>query len=157
MSEWLLIILLLFSGLLLIIIELIFIPGTTIIGIFGILSILVGVYYGFEYYGRTVGIYILMATTVISGISLYFSFKSEIWMRFALKGTIKSKVNEGLFLGLEEGQEGISMSVLKPVGRVAFGEKIYEVSSLGMYIKEKIAVRIVKIQGHKVFVEPLKS
>ena len=157
MDGWLVIAILLFCGISLVLIELIFVPGTTFVGIVGLMSIIAGIYFSFDYFGTEIGWYVTGATLLLSGIGLYFSFKSDVWLRFALKKSIDSKVNEGLVDALKEGQEGISISVLKPIGTAEFDGEVYEVSSLGAYIREKVEVRIVKIQGHKVFVEPINK
>ena len=157
MEEWLTIAILLLCGIVLLVIEMIFIPGTTVVGIAGVLSIFAGIYFSFDYFGTATGWYVTGGTLAVLGIATYFSFKTGVWMKFALKKSIDSKVNEGLLDDLEVGQEGVCISVLKPIGIAEFGEKVYEVTSLGGYIREKVNVRIIKIQDHKVFVEPINN
>ena len=55
MESWLTVLTLLVVGLVLVIIELIFIPGTTVVGILGFIFSLVGVYLGFSYFGNQTG------------------------------------------------------------------------------------------------------
>ena len=66
---------------------------------------------------------------------------------------ISSKVNDGLTLGLKEGDVGESSSSLKPIGKALFGDKEYEVSSRGNFITEKQSVKIIKIDKNKIYVE----
>ena len=153
--EWFSIVLLIIMGLVLLIIELIFIPGTTIIGLLGIIFIIVGVYFGFDTYGKSTGIYILGGTLVLTIITLYFGFKSKAWEQFSLKTSMQGKFNEGLndVLNLED--EGIATSTLKPVGKGEFQGKQYEVTSLGGYVDTGIKIKVIKIERNKIIVEPI--
>ena len=121
--EWFSILLLIIMGLALLIVELIFIPGTTIIGLLGMIFIIVGVYFGFEAYGTTIGMYILGGTLVLTAVTLYFGFKSKAWEQFSLKSSMQGKFNEGLSDSLNLGDEGIATSTLKPVGKEEINDK----------------------------------
>ncbi len=153
--EWFSIVLLIVMGLALLIVELIFIPGTTIIGLLGMIFIIVGVYFGFDAYGNTTGMYILGGTLVLTAITLYVGFKSKAWEKFSLKNSMKGKFNEGLTDQLNLGDEGIAKSTLKPVGKGEFQSKQYEVTSIGGYLDTGIAIKVIKIDRNKIIVEPI--
>ena len=88
--------LLILAGLALLITEVVFIPGTTVVGILGVVLTIAGVGFGYWAFGSTVGFYILISTLSGLGILLYFSFRSGAWNKFANKHVIDSKFNEGL-------------------------------------------------------------
>jgi membrane-bound ClpP family serine protease len=155
MLMWIIIISLLAIGLGLIILELVFIPGTTVVGILGLIFAIVGVIISYRHFGSAIGFYILMGTLVITGVTLFFSFRSGTWSRFSLKSTIDSKVNEGLVNNLNVGDEGIARSALRPAGTAEFANQNFEVRTTGSFVDTGTRVRITQIQSNTIIVEPL--
>ena len=66
-----------------------------------------------------------------------------------------SKFNEEFRLDLKAGDEGESISSLKPIGKALFQDQEIEVRTMGEYIRENCKLRIVKIDHNKIFVEPI--
>jgi len=153
MIEWITIASLILFGIGLIVIEIIFVPGTTIVGILGFALGGYGIYLGYDYFGSTTGHIILVTSVLLAFTAIFYSFKSGVWKRFSNDSVISSKVNDGLTLGLKEGDVGESSSSLKPIGKALFGDKEYEVSSRGNFITEKQSVKIIKIDKNKIYVE----
>ncbi len=153
--EWMIVLSLLLIGLALVIIEVIFVPGTTIIGVIGFVLMVVGVGLSFRYFGNLMGWATAASATIGSGLSLYFSFKAGIWQRFSLKNTIDSKVNEGEVENLKTGAEGIALSALRPFGKAELQQKTYEVKTMGNYVDAGTRVRVMQILSHQIIVEPL--
>ena len=154
MTEWLSIIALVLFGIGLIIVEIIFVPGTTIVGILGFLCGGYGIYLGYSYFGESTGHIVLVSSVALAFVCIFYSFKSGAWKKFANSRAINSRVNEGLTANLNIGDMGTSVSSLKPVGKALFNDKEYEVSSLGNFILENAPVKIIKIEKNKIFVEP---
>ena len=153
MMDWLTISALILIGIGLIIIEIIFVPGTTIVGILGFLMGGYGIYLGYDYFGNTTGHIVLTSSVTLAFVCIFYSFKSGAWKQFANKSAINSKVNEGLTLELKKGDLGQSTSSLKPIGKGIFNDKEYEVTSQGNFITEKQSIKIIKIEKNKIFVE----
>jgi membrane-bound ClpP family serine protease len=152
---WIIVISLLLIGLALIIVELVFIPGTTVVGLLGLIFAIVGVVISYNHFGDAIGFYILMGTLVTTLVAIFYSFRTGSWTRFSLRSSIDSKVNEGLTGHLKEGDEGVTMSTLRPVGKAEFGGKTFEVKTLGNYLEEGRKIRIIHIQSNQIIVEPL--
>lgn len=152
---WSLIVALLVLGLALIIIEIVFVPGTTIVGIIGVIFAGAGILITFRQYGSESGYYLLLGSSVVTAVALYFSFRSNSWSRFANNSAVKSKVNEGLTETLQLGDEGVTLSTLKPMGTVRFKSGQFEVKSLGDYVDVGTKVRIVHIESNQIIVKPL--
>lgn len=155
MTDWITVISLVAVGILLLIAEVLFVPGTTIVGILGFLAAILGIYLSFEYFGTVVGGWFTFGSTVAFGIALYYSFKSKTWDKFSLKDTNSGKVNENLTESLSVGDEGVSISVLKPVGKAEFGDKEFEVKTLGDYVESGTRIKIIKIEKNNIVVETI--
>ena len=157
MLEWFFVIGLVLFGLSLIIVEIIFIPGTTIVGIIGLVFAGFGIYLSYDYFGSSTGTIVLVASGVISLAVFGISIRSGVWRKFALKGAIKSKVNEDLTVDLAIGDKGILVSALRPIGKAEFTNKIYEVRTTGNFLDAGKEVQITKIQVNKIYVERINQ
>ena len=155
MVEWLAVILLIFFGLGFIIAEIIFVPGTTLLGLFGLIFTIIGIIISYISFGAGIGTIVLIVALVFGVGALVYSLKSGVWEKFALKGSINSKVNEGEKEDLQVGEEGITVSSLRPMGKGEFKDKIYEVTTLGNYLTADTKIRIVSIKNNKIIVEPI--
>ncbi|MTI32675.1 NfeD family protein [Xanthovirga aplysinae] len=154
MLEWLLVITLIIIGLSLIIVELIFIPGTTLVGILGLLVTGSGVYLVFKDFGAQAGFITLSITGLLSLFFLIISFRSKMWKRFALKNQMEQKVNEDLAESLQIGEEGTAVSALRPIGKAEFNDRLYEVKTDGYFLKAGQKIKITKIEINTIYVEP---
>ncbi len=155
MIDWIIISSLILGGIALIIIEIIFVPGTTIVGVMGLLMGGYGIYQSYELFGNSTGHMVFGTAAVLTIASTIYSFKSNAWKKLALKGSIDAKVNENMTMHLSVGQEGMTVSSLKPVGKVEFDNQEYQATSLGNFIEEQKSVKIIKIERNKIFVEPI--
>ena len=155
MVEWLAVILLIIFGLGFIIAEIIFVPGTTLLGLFGLIFTIIGIIISYITFGVGIGTLVLIISVVVGVGAIIYSLKAGVWEKFALKGSIDSKVNEGERENLQVGEEGMTISSLRPMGKGEFKEKIYEVTTLGNYLKADTKIRIVSIKNNKIIVEPI--
>jgi membrane-bound ClpP family serine protease len=153
---WLIIAALIVAGIVLIIAEVVFIPGTTVVGLLGAIFMIAGVVFAYKQYGNDTGFYVLLGTGFATGAALYLSFRSGAWNKLSNKSAIKSKVNEGLTSHLAEGEEGITVSALRPIGTADFHGKIFEVKTNGEYVSNAIKIKIVKIRVNDILVEPIQ-
>jgi membrane-bound ClpP family serine protease len=153
---WLLIIGLLALGLALIVLEFVFIPGTTLVGFIGLACAGYGIYLGYTHFGPATGTLILAGFGGASLAILYFSLKSGIWERFSLQTSIKSKVNEDEWMPLQ-GDIGRAVANLRPMGTVDFDGEMREATSLGGLVEAGRKVRVVKLEGHRIWVEEVKE
>lgn len=151
--EWFATIGLVVLGIALIIIEIIFVPGTTIVGIIGLGFFIGGIYLGFDYFDNNIGWIILLGSSVLAAVSLVIAFKSNAWDRFSLKLTSSGKVNEGSMLSIKVGDTGVAVSTLKPYGKAEIGDVEYEVRSDGNYINAGEKIKVVRIDGINIYVE----
>ena len=135
--------------------ELIFVPGTTIVGILGLAFSVGGIALSFDYFGDTVGFVVLVITSLLSLAALIYSLRSGVWQRFANKKAIESKFNEGKTKQLSVGDDGEAVSTLKPIGQAEFKDGIFEVTTLGNYLEPGNKVKIIRIDANKIYVKPI--
>lgn len=155
--EWIIIISLVLLGLALIIVEIIFIPGTTVVGIAGFAIAGFGVWQSFSSFGSEIGWIVLATTSVLAIGSTVYSFRSGAWKRFSLKDTHVSKFNDEIEHDLEIGEVGVAISVLRPVGKAEFRNKTFEVRTNGSYLEAGGEVKIVKLQYPTIIVEAVNN
>lgn len=137
------------------VVEVILIPGTTVVGIIGFCLTLAGIIMSFRMYGSSTGWMVLGASAVAAGAILYFSFRTRSWEWFSLKSKIDSKVNEGALDGLAAGQEGVAVSSLRPSGKADIGGKLIEVNTLGNFVESGTRLRIIRVENNRIIVEPI--
>jgi len=149
------ILLLIAIGLLIILAEILFVPGSTVIGIAGILLVIAGVVGAFFSLGRTGGWVVFGITLLLVAILGYFGFKTNTWQIFAVKSTIDSKV-PAKAAGFNIGDKGKTITRCAPVGKAEFENgRIEEVYSFGELIDENTPIIIHKIHDQKIIVKPI--
>jgi membrane-bound ClpP family serine protease len=153
MVEWSTVLSLLVFGLILVVAEVIFVPGTTLVGVVGFCFLIVGIGLSFTYFGSETGWITLGCTSVACGGLIYFSFTTNAWQRFSLKSKIDSKVNEGEMDHLKVGMEGQALSALRPIGKAELNNQTVEVKTNGDYVDSGSRVRIIKIVANQIVVE----
>jgi|TARA_B110000971_G_scaffold75883_1_gene77938 membrane-bound ClpP family serine protease len=151
--DWIIILILIVFGISLLIIEVIFIPGTTIAGIGGIICLGFGVYLGFDYFGTTMGFLILGMSLITIISSFIYGLKAKPWEQFSLKETMTSTVNEAVGMKLKAGHVGLATSDLKPVGKGLFENEEIEVRTQGDFLSSGQQIKIIKIDHSKVYVQ----
>ncbi len=144
-------------GLALIILELIFVPGTTVVGLLGVVFSIVGVVVSYSHFGNETGFYVLLVSLAISLVAFFYSFRSGAWTKFSLKSSIDSKVNEGMMASVHVGDIGMTVSTLRPMGKAEFGSQTFEVKTSGNYIERGEKVKITHIESHQIVVEPINK
>jgi membrane-bound ClpP family serine protease len=146
---------LLLIGLAMIIVELIFIPGTTVVGLLGLIFTITGIAISYNHFGSDIGFYILLATIATTVGTVIYSFRSGAWSRFSLKSSSDGKVNEGMIQDFHVGDEGITISTLRPFGKATFNDKTMEVKTSGDYVERGQRVKIVHIELNQITVQPI--
>ncbi len=149
--------LLIIVGIILLIVEVVFVPGTTVIGLLGLLFLTAGVWFGYTQYGPQTGFYVLLLSLLSLAVALYWSFRKGAWQKFSLKKSIESRVNEDLAGLFKTGDTGVAVSALRPAGTAEFNGKILEVTTHGHYIAAGSRVRVVQVNGPVVVVEAAET
>lgn len=152
---WIFVISLIIIGLLLIVLEVLVVPGG-IAGVIGFISMALGIYLSYSQIGTLEGTIVLGSTIAINAIALILVFRSKTWEKIMLKKNIDAKVNLIDEEIVKEGEEGKTISRCAPMGKASFNGHTYEVQSQSEFIDENIDIVIIKVEKSKIIVKPKK-
>lgn len=152
-----------FVGLILLLLEVFLIPGFGIVGVLGFSCILFSLLSAFGSGNLQTGLKVvvlsLLAVMVICILLyMYILPKSRFFGRFILNTasgeTDKNNISEKTSFKAAVGMSGITLTQLKPTGKVKFAEQIFEGRSFdGSVIPENTAVTAVKINPFEIEVK----
>ena len=148
----LIVIVLCIVGILLILVEIFLIPGLTITGIGGAAFLIGGVFYAFRYIGATAGIISLVSVIAIIGVAFVYLVKSKALENIALKTNIDSTVAAKELPDISEGDKGIAISRLNPIGKVKVNNITMEAKTLGGFIDENTTITVIKVSPTQLIV-----
>lgn len=151
------IIFLILLGLSLLLIEFALIPGFTIAGIGGFVSLVASVYISFVNYGTVGSLITLIVILIAAPIMMFYFFKSKSSKKMILDSQIDGKIENIDAEKIHVGDIGKSISRLAPSGKVNVNGEIVEAQSTGAFIDQNLSVRVIKIQANKIIVELLKQ
>jgi membrane-bound ClpP family serine protease len=151
-----LIITLILLGVVLLLTELLILPGFGVTGILGILSLVGGVVMAYYKYDNGTGHFVLAGTIVICILFAWYALRPKTWNRLSLTSAITSQaVDTASERGLNVGMQGVSVTRLAPVGKVKINNVQIEATSFEGIINAAQKVAIVKLDGAKVIVKPV--
>ena len=144
---------LLLTGLVLLLVEILFIPGTTVVGILGFLVSLAGLAFAFTNFDYSLALWITGGALVLNFGAVWYGFSSGVWKKLSLKSTQKGGAFDGRLDGLAVGMAGVAVSDIKPFGKAEIQDDWYEVKSETGFIEVGSAVVISKIEHNKITVK----
>lgn len=146
------IILLLVIGVLLLMLEIFVIPGTSVAGIAGGALIFYSIWQSYSTFGSKIGTIMLIGSVFLIGFAVYLTFKLGTWERVSLKTAIDGKVNtidENL---IKIDDQGTTVSRLAPSGKALINEQIAEVHTFGEFIDENVEIKVISLKDNKIYV-----
>ena len=153
--DLLFIILLLLVGMVLLVLELVAIPGTGIPGIAGVGLTIWGIYEVFVEYGSTWGFGVLIFEVVICVVLLAWSLRSKTWKKFSLEEKIDSKVNI-VSSSIKVGDTGKSVTRLAPMGTAIINDERVEVFTTTSFVNPDTPLVVEQVEGNKIRVKALE-
>ncbi|MGB4205929.1 MAG: NfeD family protein [Bacteroidales bacterium] len=151
--SWTLIILLFLIGLVLLLIEMLIIPGATVFGLLGFGALAASIWQAYASHGTPEGHYFLIGAIIFTVVLLAFALKSKTWKKAMLDSEVKSKVNVVEPEKVKPGDEGKTISRLAPAGKAYINGEYYEVHSLGEYIEPQSDIVVVQVEFSKIIVK----
>ena len=147
------IVFLMVAAILLILAEIFLLPGITLAGIGGAIFAIGGVVFAY-----TVGIWVghltLSLSIITFGIIFAWLLRSWSFNKIALKTDIDSKLTSSRDLGIEPGDEGITLSRLAPIGKARIKGINVEAKSQDELIDENTPIVVIRVDSYNVIVRP---
>ena len=149
---------LLVLGFCLILLEIFVIPGFNIFGILGFLTMCAGV--GYAYVKLGLGPAVAAAAMALLGtfILLRMLIRARAWQRMVLesdtsreRGYDSSRPDLNVLVG----QNGETLTALRPSGRAQFGERIVDVVTEGDFVSTGDPVEVLTVEGNRVVVQKI--
>ena len=154
--DLLFILLFLIGGIILIILEIVAIPGTTVAGLSGVAMLVYGIVQVFNEYGNTWGIITLFIALAFCAFLLIYALRAKTWKKFALNKSIDSKANDIKIEEFKVGDKGITITRLAYAGMAEINGQRIEVFTANTFLDPKTEVVIERIDGSKIFVRPIE-
>jgi len=160
MPIWLFILALFVMGFILILIEMIIIPGFGFAGVLGTVSLAVACITAFKSLSTTAGILVTIASIAVTILMFKILPKTALWKKVRLSSTQKKsdgyQVADPAFKALV-GKTGTSLTVLRPSGTVSIEDKRYDVVADGDFIESDRNIEVYEVEGNKIVVREIKE
>ena len=143
------IVFLMLVAIVLILLEIFLLPGITIAGVGGFLFAASGAYT----VGETVGHITLFLSLTAFAASFVWLLRARSFNKVALKTDVDSKLTSSRDLGIEPGDEGITLSRLAPIGKARIKGITVEAKSMDELIDENTPVEVLRVDGYNVLVK----
>ena len=151
-----LVISLILIGLVLMLAEILVVPGVGVAGVLGLLSMGGSCYYAFHEFGNTTGGLVTGLNGVLLLVLLIFVLRAKTWKRFTLNTNIDSKaVSQEDVLSV--GDRGKTVTRLAPMGAVRIGDNVVEVKALEGMIDPGVEVEVVLLEDNRIYVSPVND
>ncbi|MCB2379994.1 hypothetical protein LGH70_20535 [Hymenobacter sp. BT635] len=151
--DWITIALLLLFGLLFLVAEVLFIPGTTLVGLVGFALLAAGIWFGYRDLGSSAGHITLITAVVLAGVIIYIGLRPKNLHKFALTDVNNSSVRDARRPDIEPGTVGRTLSALRPAGTALFEDDRREVVTRGEFLAAGTVVRVLGIEQNRIVVE----
>jgi membrane-bound ClpP family serine protease len=151
-----LIALLVLVGALMLVVELVLLPGVTIaaigaLGCYGGAAWLAWENYGVR--GLLVAIAVIIVLTVVA---TWFSLRAKTWQRFALGDKIESRSQETPEHKVKVGDQGVALGRLAPMGKVTIDGRDYEAKTTGSFVDQQTRVEVIGFENFNIVVKPIQ-
>ncbi len=157
MLTWLIILGLILLGLGFMLVEMLLLPGVSIGAVLSVGSFAGAIYVAFDGLGTEVGVWVIVASIVLTMALFLWAIKTGVWSAISLKEQVGSSSSAEPSSILPLGSQGVAMSRLAPMGRARFGDVVIEAKSLEAFIDPKSDVEIVGYDNAAVIVKLIKK
>ena len=148
-----LIITLIIIGLLLLLVEILLIPGIGVAGILGVAALIASTWLSWMDFGMATGLIVASVNLVLIILLLLLALRKNTWKRFELKTNINSKVEAFKEGEIVAGDEGRTTTRLAPIGQAFIKDRNVECKSLEGMIDAGTDIVVVRIEDNQILVK----
>ena len=139
-------------GIILILAELLIIPGVGVAGILGILSICGASWYSFAFIRPLAGTIVTVFNVATLSVLTFFALRSRTWKKFELNTVIEKKESG---INVNVGDRGRTVTRLAPMGTASISDTRMEVTALEGMIDAGTEIEVAHIEKNKIYVRPV--
>jgi membrane-bound ClpP family serine protease len=151
------VIVLIVLGILLLVAEVVVLPGFGFAGIAGGASVIIGIILAYGI-GAVTGHITVFATLILCIIAMYFSLRAKTWQRLSLNKSIDGAVDVSPSQkNIQIGDEGIAITRLSPMGKVRIKNVDLEARSILGFIEHNARIVVLKFEDSKVIVKKVEN
>lgn len=150
------ILILIFLGVILILIEFLVLPGTNIAGVIGLLLIIGSIFFSYRDIGTPTAHFILGGAFLFLVASITFAIRSNTWKKMSLKTSIDGKVENIEKDTVAIGDKGITISRLAPIGKAMVNNIVFEAKSNHKFLDQNTPIEVINIVGNQIIIKPLE-
>jgi membrane-bound ClpP family serine protease len=152
-----LIVLLLLVGALLLVAELMLLPGITVAAIGSVACYAGAGWIAYDRYGVAALLWTIGVVIVLSIIAIWFSLRAKTWRKLALAEKIESRSQDAPENRVKVGAKGVSVGRLAPMGMVEIDGRTWEAKTTGTFLDPKTEVEVVGFENSNVIVKAVKN
>ncbi len=153
---WWLIALFIVVGALMLVVELVLLPGITIAAIGSLGFYGAAAWTAWNNYGVRGLLVVVAIVIVLTIIATWFSLRAKTWQRFALGDKIESRSQEAPERKVKIGDKGTAIGRLAPMGSVMIEGRPYEAKTTGSFVDQHTEVEVIGFENYNVIVKPIK-
>jgi membrane-bound ClpP family serine protease len=151
-----LIVLLVLVGALMLVVELVLLPGITIAAIGALASYGGAAWLAWDRFGVKGLMIVIAGVIILSILATWFSLRAKTWQRFALGDKIESKSQDSPERKVKVGERGVALGRLAPMGTVVIDGRNYEAKTTGGFVDQQTEVEVIGFENFNVIVKPVK-
>jgi membrane-bound ClpP family serine protease len=151
------IIALVISALLLLLVELFVIPGSSLAAILSAICLVWAVAYAFINISALAGIITLIIAVILGSCMLIAFMKSKTLDKVALTEDVASTVDRTVAAQVKVGDKGFAVTRLALIGNADINGHIVEVRSADGFLNEKTPVVVTRVSDNEIIVEKIKN
>lgn len=142
-------------GIVLLAVEILVIPGFGLVGILGVCSTVAGGALAWKHLGPLWGL-LAIGVSVAAATLLIWAFpRTRLGKKFMLHESDAGYTAPAADLGLLLGRRGTAMTMLRPSGTAEIDDRRVDVVTDGTFLDAGTPVRVVRVEGARVVVEPV--
>ena len=147
------IILLVIAGVVLLLIELFLIPGTSLAAFLSGACMIYAIYHAFTYMGSVAGFITLLVSAIAGIFAIWWFMRSKTLDKVALKKDIEGKVDRDAEHRVKVGDQGVAVTRLALFGQAEINGDLVEVKSCDGFLNPKTPIKVVRINDGNILVE----
>lgn len=145
------------SALLLLLVELFVIPGSSLAAILSAVCLAWAVAYAFINIGSMAGIITLIIALILGFCVLSVFMRSKTLDKVALKEDISATVDRSAAEQIRVGDKGVAITRLALIGNADINGHVVEVRSASGFLNEKTPVEVIRISDNEIVVQEIKN